>query len=158
MLSISLTNEKGGEGNDHDRQDFNSLIDQAELIDLSIADRSFTWSNLQYSLILTKLDSVLISADWENRFVSHSLHWPPCLDQHLTMLHYAWILENQWSLSAKSFDLRICDQKLQIVFLLLETIGRSRSSRLMPLTVSSPNLDGFGKLCGLGGKILWICP
>jgi len=46
MLSISLTNEKGGEGNDHDRQDFNSLIDQAELVDLSIADRSFTWSNL----------------------------------------------------------------------------------------------------------------
>ena len=42
---------KGGEGNGHDRHQFNNLIDQSDLMDLPIADRLFTWSNLQDRLI-----------------------------------------------------------------------------------------------------------
>jgi len=43
MSFIFLTNERG-EGNGHDYHDFNALINQGELLDLPIADRSFTWS------------------------------------------------------------------------------------------------------------------
>ena len=59
---------KGCVGDDYDRQDFNSLIDQTELMNFSIADRLFTWSNLQDRPILARLDKVLIFNDWETRF------------------------------------------------------------------------------------------
>jgi len=86
---------RGGRGNGHDRLEFNSLIDQAELIDLPIADRSFTWSTLQDRLILARLDRVLLSVEWETHFPLTTLrtlprpisdHTPLCLDTEDTLI------------------------------------------------------------------------
>nr|CAD1832569.1 unnamed protein product [Ananas comosus var. bracteatus] len=47
---------------------FNTLIKELELIDLSMANQSFTWSNLQSNPTLARLDRFLVSTEWELEF------------------------------------------------------------------------------------------
>lgn len=47
---------------------FNDLIKGFALIDLPMANQSFTWSNLQKSPTLAKLDRFLISTEWDLDF------------------------------------------------------------------------------------------
>lgn len=47
---------------------FNDLINTLELIDLPLANQNFTWSNMQSSPTLAKLDRFLISTEWDQAF------------------------------------------------------------------------------------------
>jgi len=88
MIKKCTMAEKG-EGNGHNHREFNSVIDLAELMDLPISDHLFTWSNLQDTHVLARLDRVLVLADWDTIFSLASLrslsrttsdHVPFCLD------------------------------------------------------------------------------
>lgn len=39
--------KKSGDGSTHDREVFNALIGDVQLMDLPFIDRSFTWSNMR---------------------------------------------------------------------------------------------------------------
>ena len=69
--------------------ELNSVINEAVLMDITIADRSFTWSNLQERLGLARLNKVFVSADWEDQYPLVTIctlprptydHPPLCLD------------------------------------------------------------------------------
>ncbi len=47
---------------------FNGLINNLSLIDLPLGNQSFTWSNMQSSPSLAKLDRFLISTEWDQEF------------------------------------------------------------------------------------------
>jgi exonuclease III len=52
---------------------FNSLIWDLSLQELPLLDRVFTWSNMQSSLILSKLDRILINAHWDDQLPNTSV-------------------------------------------------------------------------------------
>jgi hypothetical protein len=47
---------------------FNDWIDKWGLIDLKDPYRNYTWSNNQKSPIMARLDTVLVSVDWECKY------------------------------------------------------------------------------------------
>lgn len=57
-----------GDHNTQDREDFNDIIYETGLIEISFLDQQFTWSNMREYPCLAKLDRVLISDAWETRF------------------------------------------------------------------------------------------
>lgn len=51
---------KGGDCNIRDKERFNSLIGELQLIDIPAMNRVFTWSNMRDKYCLTKLDGTLV--------------------------------------------------------------------------------------------------
>lgn len=49
---------------------FRQTVDQLELQDIHLNGRKYTWSNERHQPTLVKLDRVLVSLDWEERFPS----------------------------------------------------------------------------------------
>ncbi len=47
---------------------FSDLVSKLEMLDLSMGNQRFTWSNLQSSPTLAKLDRFLISTEWDQAF------------------------------------------------------------------------------------------
>ncbi len=47
---------------------FSKLINELDLLDLPLANQQFTWSNLQNTPSLAKLDRFLISTEWDIMF------------------------------------------------------------------------------------------
>lgn len=56
-----------GENNNRDRSEFNDLINELQLIEISFMDRKFTWSNMREIPSMTNLDRVMVSTEWEDR-------------------------------------------------------------------------------------------
>jgi hypothetical protein len=48
-------------------RDFNDLIDELNLLEVPLQGRKYTYSNHQPNPILTKLDRVFLSIEWNNR-------------------------------------------------------------------------------------------
>lgn len=55
------------ENNNRDRSEFNDLINELQLIEISFMDRKFTWSNMREIPSMTNLDRVMVSTEWEDR-------------------------------------------------------------------------------------------
>ncbi|OAY63461.1 putative ribonuclease H protein [Ananas comosus] len=53
---------------------FSDLIANLAVIDLPIFNQNFTWSNMQHSPTLAKLDRFLITTEWDQAF-PHCRHW-----------------------------------------------------------------------------------
>ena len=53
---------------------FNSLILQQDLVEIPIKGRNFTWSNMQDSPLLEKLDWIFTSANWTLTFPNTLAH------------------------------------------------------------------------------------
>lgn len=53
----------GGDTNHGDREAFNNTIAELGLIEITITDRRFTWSNMRENPSLAKLDRVLVSTE-----------------------------------------------------------------------------------------------
>lgn len=59
----SRRKEKEWDGNGKDWKDFNSLINDLNLMDLPITDMSITWSNMRDDPCLARLDKALARLD-----------------------------------------------------------------------------------------------
>jgi hypothetical protein len=55
-------------GNTSDMMLFNDLINHLNLVEVSLKNRAFTWSNMQQKTLLVKLDWVLTSSNWTASF------------------------------------------------------------------------------------------
>jgi hypothetical protein len=66
MRNPSDRNRTGGDTNN--MLLFNTLIQIHDLEVIPLKGRSYTWSNMQQSLLLEKVDWVLISANWTSEF------------------------------------------------------------------------------------------
>ena len=94
MLSATLIREEEGEGSGHDRQDFNSVIDQVEMMDLPIIERPLRGQIFRIGLSCqTRPDPCLFRL--ENSLpIGYSVHpaetnlWPTllCLDIRETLV------------------------------------------------------------------------
>lgn len=51
-----------------DGEDFNDFISQLDLIDMPLADRLFTWSNMRLNSVMAKLDRVFVFENWDVKF------------------------------------------------------------------------------------------
>lgn len=60
--------------NNLNRNKFRDFIENNELKDLYMHDRWFTWTNKRDSPVMTKIDRVLVSVDWEVNFPDCLLH------------------------------------------------------------------------------------
>jgi endonuclease/exonuclease/phosphatase family metal-dependent hydrolase len=56
---------------------FNAVIQMHELREIYISGGQFTWTNNQRNPTLEKLDRILMSSAWENRFPSVQVHKLP---------------------------------------------------------------------------------
>nr|CAD1833443.1 unnamed protein product [Ananas comosus var. bracteatus] len=66
---------------------FNDLINELALIELPMANQSYTWSNMQRNPILAKLDRFLISTEWEQEFpLSKVKALPRVISDHCPIL------------------------------------------------------------------------
>lgn len=52
---------------------FRVVLDDLELIDLPISGRRFTWSNEREDVTLSRIDRILISKEWELKFLAYQL-------------------------------------------------------------------------------------
>ena len=82
---VTLTNRKGRRKWPRPSE-VQLSIDQAELMDLPITDRLFTWSNIQDRPILARLEKVLVSSDWETHFLFATLRSIPRLTSNHVVL------------------------------------------------------------------------
>ena len=65
-------NRPGGDSNNMLR--FNSLLQQLDLVEIPLKGRNFTWSNMQDSPLLEKLDWIFTSANWTLTFPNTQAH------------------------------------------------------------------------------------
>ena len=87
-------------------EDFNTWINQMELIDIHISNRRYTWSNNRRDPTLVRLDRILVNVSWSQSFIGTeckaisaptSDHTPLLVDtrsiqQKTNIFHY----ENHW--------------------------------------------------------------
>lgn len=67
--AIRFINERnGGYSDPRDREHFNNLINELGLVDLPLAGKSFTWTNMRVTLGLAKLDRISVFPAWESKF------------------------------------------------------------------------------------------
>lgn len=67
-----LDKRQRGDTNARDRDHFNDLIANLDLVDIPLAERQFTWSSVRETPTLAKLHRVFVSVDWESNFNSAS--------------------------------------------------------------------------------------
>ncbi len=70
---------------------FSDLVSKVELLDLPIGNQCFTWSNMQGSPTLAKLDRFLISTEWDQAFpLSKVVALPRVTSDHSPILLSGW--------------------------------------------------------------------
>ncbi|TYK13810.1 hypothetical protein E5676_scaffold488G00730 [Cucumis melo var. makuwa] len=69
---------------------FNAFITNNNLIDPSLTNAKYTWSNLRVQRVLSRIDRFLYTAGWENMF---SLHYSKALSR-ITSDHFPLLLES----------------------------------------------------------------
>lgn len=105
-LMLSAADKSNGNINRRFIKMFRETINRRDLGDIKLQGRRFTWSNEQHPPILAKLDRVLCSADWSNRFQSYALiplassisdHCPMLLfPEHSGFRTHRFKFENFW--------------------------------------------------------------
>ncbi len=78
---------------------FSNTINELEMLDLPIANQSFTWLNMQSNPTLAKLDRFLISTDWDLHFPLTKVKALP----RITSDHSSLLLVTQKSQTSKLF-------------------------------------------------------
>ena len=61
-------NRNRGGGDHNDMMHFNNIIINLDLVEIPLKGRQFTWSNMQDTPLLEKLDWIFTSADWTSKF------------------------------------------------------------------------------------------
>jgi hypothetical protein len=56
---------------------FNAIIDELNLRELEMLDRKYTWANNLSNMTFEKLDRVLVSTEWEEKFPLSTVHVLP---------------------------------------------------------------------------------
>jgi hypothetical protein len=56
---------------------FNAIIDSLDLRELGLSSRQFTWANRRQTPTFEKLDRILVSVEWEQKFPLASVHALP---------------------------------------------------------------------------------
>ena len=82
---IRFTEERQGcVANLNDSDSFNDLIRELTLIDITLGERSFTWSNKRDIPAVAKLNEYLVSEAWDDNFpLTTSKRLPNTLSNHL---------------------------------------------------------------------------
>ncbi len=78
---------------------FSDLINELELMDLPIANQLFTWSNMQSTPTLAKLDRFLISTEWDSGFPFSAVTALP----RITSDHSPLLLNTNWKPTVSTF-------------------------------------------------------
>ncbi len=94
---------------------FSDLVSKLELIDLPMGNQRFTWSNMQSTPMLAKMDRFLISTEWDQAFpLSKVVALPRVTSDHSSILFTGWTelpppgfrFEDAWLLRA-DFNQRV---------------------------------------------------
>jgi hypothetical protein len=72
-LYRSVEDRNKPSGDIGDMQMFNDLISNLELVDIPFSGRTYTWSNMQFDPLLTKLDWVFCNPNWSFKFPGTSV-------------------------------------------------------------------------------------
>lgn len=125
-LILDSADKNNGRANRRNIARFRGVVDELELRDIHLHGRLYTWSNERTNPTMVKLDRVLTSVDWEERFPFCFLRLYPQKDS--TTAHYYYSRTRHSRLS-QDFGLKLSGQNWRAIWRQFHEVGAALMTR-----------------------------